>query len=274
MCRWLAYSGAPLYLEELIFKPEHSLIDQSLSSRSLHTPTSGDGFGIGWYGGRRYPGLYRSVQPAWNNENLRDLAAQIEAPMFLAHVRAATLGSIQRSNSHPFRYRQWLFMHNGLIADFPRIRRTLMLAIHPDLFPLIRGSADSEVMFYLALTFGLMENPIPAVARMVGFVEQVAAEAGVEDVLQMTLGISEGTRIIGVRYSTCGESRTLYHSRGIEALHELRPEVVRFSADARAVVSEPLSELTDFWAQIPESSYVVVEQGAVEVHRFSPLPPS
>jgi len=206
MCRWLAYSGAPLYLEELIFKTEHSLIDQSLSSRSTHTPTSGDGFGVGWYGSRRLPGLYRSIQPAWNDDNLRDLATQIEAPLFCAHVRAATLGSIQQSNCHPFRHDRWLFMHNGTIADFPRIQRDLMLAVHPDLFPLIRGTTDSEVMFYLALTFGLMEDPISALERMVSLIERVAADHDIQDAIQMTLGVSEGTRIFGVRYSTCGHS--------------------------------------------------------------------
>ena len=274
MCRWLAYSGAPLYLEELIFKPEHSLIDQSLSSRSTHTPTNGDGFGVGWYGSRRLPGLYRSVQPAWNNDNLRDLAAQIEAPLFCAHVRAATLGSVQQTNCHPFRHRQWLFMHNGTIAGFSRMRRALMFAVHPDLFPLIRGTTDSEVMFYLALTFGLMDEPVAALEQMVGLIERQAAEMSIEDAVQMTLGVSDGTKILGARYSTCGESRSLYHSRGIEALHELRPEVVRFSADARAIVSEPLSELTEFWVEIPESSYVIVEKGEVEVHPFKPRPPA
>jgi len=274
MCRWLAYSGAPLYLEELLFKPERSLIDQSLSSRLTLTPTSGDGFGVGWYGGRRFPGLYRSTQPAWNNDNLRDLAAQIEAPIFLAHVRAATLGAIQHSNCHPFRHGHWLFMHNGTIAGFSRVRRALMLAIHPDLFPLIRGTTDSEVMFYLALTFGLEEDPAGALERMVGLVEQVATEVGIEGAMQMTLGVSEGTKVFGVRYSTRGQAPTLYHSRGIEALHELRPEVVRFSADARAVVSEPLSALTEFWVEIPESSCVVVEKGEVEVHSFNPQVPA
>ena len=53
MCRWLAYSGAPVYLEELVYKPEHSLIDQSLVARSARTTTNGDGFGIAWYGTRR-----------------------------------------------------------------------------------------------------------------------------------------------------------------------------------------------------------------------------
>jgi len=129
-------------------------------------------------------------------------------------------------------------------------------------------------MFYLSLTFGLMDEPVAAMERMVGIIERQAAEMDIEDAVQMTLGVSEGSKILGVRYSTCGHSRSLYHSRSIEALHELRPEVVRFSADARAVVSEPLSELTEFWVEIPESSYVVVEKGEVEIHPFEPRPPA
>ncbi len=49
MCRWLAYSGNPVCLEDMLFNAKHSLIDQSMSSRSAETPTNGDGFGIGWY---------------------------------------------------------------------------------------------------------------------------------------------------------------------------------------------------------------------------------
>ena len=50
MCRWLAYSGSPVLLDDLLFRPDHSLIDQSLHSRLGATTTNGDGFGIGWYG--------------------------------------------------------------------------------------------------------------------------------------------------------------------------------------------------------------------------------
>ena len=66
MCRWLAYSGTPLMIEEVLFKPRHSLIDQSMSSKSAETPTNGDGFGLGWYGQRKQPGLFRSIRPAQN----------------------------------------------------------------------------------------------------------------------------------------------------------------------------------------------------------------
>jgi predicted glutamine amidotransferase len=91
MCRWMAYSGNPIPLETLLFKAEHNLIDQSMSSRSAETPTNGDGFGVGWYGPRPFPGLFRSLRPAWNDFNLRDLAAQIDSQLFLAHVRAGKL---------------------------------------------------------------------------------------------------------------------------------------------------------------------------------------
>ena len=104
MCRWMAYSGGSVLLEEILFKPKQNLIDQSLSFRSAETPTNGDGFGVGWYGARERPGLYHSIRPAWNDFNLRDLAGQIESHLFLAHVRATSLATVPETNCHPFRY--------------------------------------------------------------------------------------------------------------------------------------------------------------------------
>src|SRR5215218_1148781 len=76
MCRWLAYSGSPILLEELLYKPEHSLIDQSLHARLGVETTNGDGFGVGWYDANAYaPAIFRSVEPAWNDRNLREVAA-------------------------------------------------------------------------------------------------------------------------------------------------------------------------------------------------------
>ncbi len=111
--------------------PKNSLIDQSLAAKQSETTTNGDGFGIGWYGSRDEPGIYRDVRPAWNDANLRTLAAQIESRLFFAHIRAATGTAVQRTNCHPFRYRNWLFVHNGGIVGFPDIKRELVLAIEP-----------------------------------------------------------------------------------------------------------------------------------------------
>jgi glutamine amidotransferase len=273
MCRWLGYSGAPLYLDELILKPEHSLIDQSLESRSGATTTNGDGFGIGWYGDRETPGVYRDVQPAWNDRNLRDLTAHIESPLFLAHIRAATGTSVQQTNCHPFRHEKWLFVHNGLIRDFGRIKRDLALAVEPHLYPMIQGSTDSELMFYLALTFGLEQSPVTALERMAGFVEELCAEHGIEDSLQLSAGLSDGERLLAVRYSTERRSRTLFHSKSMEALQEINPDLRRFSPDARAVVSEPIGTLTEAWEEIPESTAVIIFRGKVERQAFEPRLP-
>ena len=101
MCRWLAYTGSPVFVDEIILKPEHSLIDQSLSANSGATPTNGDGFGLGWYGAKETPGIYRSIRPAWNDRNLRNLAEQIESGHFIAHIRAATGTAVQQTNCHP-----------------------------------------------------------------------------------------------------------------------------------------------------------------------------
>jgi len=131
MCRWMAYSGEAVPLELFLFEAEHNLIDQSMSSRSTETPTNGDGFGVGWYGSRRTPGLFRSIRPAWNDFNLRDLAAQLDARLFLAHVRATSLATVQETNCHPFRWRNWLFVHNGevfevAVLDMPARKRDLV----------------------------------------------------------------------------------------------------------------------------------------------------
>ena len=181
MCRWLAYYGDPIPIEALILRRQHSLIDQSLHSREGAETTNGDGFGVGWYnelGGM--PGLYKSIQPAWNDRNLRELAKHISSPLFFAHIRASSGTAVQETNAHPFRYGRWLFMHNGLVREYPRVRRDLMLAIDPALFPDIEGSSDSEVLFHLALTFGSQDDPLTALELMVGFVEEVGERHGVE----------------------------------------------------------------------------------------------
>jgi glutamine amidotransferase len=270
MCRWLAYSGAPIYLEEVIVKPEHSLIDQSLSSHSGATTTNGDGFGIGWYGQREIPGVYKTVRPAWNDANLAALAGQIKSNLFIAHVRATTGTAVEHSNCHPFQFENWIFVHNGAVREFDRIKRELTFAVSPELYPFIHGSTDTEIMFFLALTFGMRDDVQQGVARMVGFIEKVGRDNGVEFPVQMTLGISDGQSVYAFRYSTEGDTRTLYHSIDMAALHEVAPESRRFSADTRAIVSEPLGQHAEGWTLVPESSFLSVSGGEVCCVDFRP----
>jgi glutamine amidotransferase len=274
MCRWLAYSGDPILLESFLFEAKHSLIDQSMCSRSAETPTNGDGFGIGWYGNKKYPGLFRSIRPAWNDFNLRDLTAQIESPLFLAHVRATSLATVQETNCHPFRYRNWLFVHNGEIFEVEKLRRKLLLAISEELFPHILGTTDSEVMFYLALTFGLEADPLRALARMAGFIEETGRHKGVAESLWMTVGVSDGQSIWAVRYASDGNAPTLYHSRDMEDVYKLYPHFAdRLGPTTRIIVSEPLGAIAEAWKEIPQNSSIRVTKGEIEIQPFVPRAP-
>jgi glutamine amidotransferase len=272
MCRWLAYSGAPILIEDVLFKPKNSLIDQSMSSKSAETPTNGDGFGVGWYGSRPGPGLYRSIRPAWNDFNLRDLSAQIESNLFLAHIRATSLATVQETNCHPFRYKNWLFVHNGEIHCIELFRKKLVNAIADEYFPAILGTTDSEVMFYLALTMGLESDPPGALARMAGFIEEVGRAHGVPESLWMTLGISDGKSLHAIRYASDGNAPTLFHSRELEVVLRYIPEIrSKFSADTRLVVSEPTGRSAEVWVEIPQSSHTCVQGGRIEIKPFKPV---
>jgi predicted glutamine amidotransferase len=273
VCRWLAYSGTPIRLEELLVKRDHSLIDQSLHSRQGATTTNGDGFGVGWYEEAETPRVYRSTHPAWNDRNLRELAAGISSPLFFAHIRASTGTAIQETNTHPFRYGRWLWMHNGLIREFPRLKRELLLEVDDSLFSSIEGTTDSELMFYLALTYGLEEDPPTAVERMVGLVEKTGRRHDVELPIQMTVATTDGRTVWAFRYSSEGESRSLYFSTRMDALKALYPdskELAELSDETRVVVSEPLGDLPGVWNEVPESHFGMVQPGTDELRAFTP----
>ena len=276
MCRWLAYSGSPVPLEELLLKPKHSLIDQSLHSRLGAETTNGDGFGIGWYGFGNTPGVFHSIEPAWNDRNLKDLARHLVSPLVFAHIRASTGGAIQQTNCHPFRYENWLWMHNGFIGELAAVKRDLALAVDPSHYPLIEGSTDTELFFHLALTFGLLDDPPEAVARAVGFIEATGRKHGVEHPIQMTVATTDGASIWAFRYSSEGKSRSLFHSTAVATLREQYPDnpiLHELADEARLVVSEPLGDLAGAWNEVPESTYGVIQAGDDELHPFVPKAP-
>jgi predicted glutamine amidotransferase len=273
MCRWLAYSGSPVSLEDLLFKPTNSLVVQSKHSRLGAETTNGDGFGVGWYSSQPNPGVFRSTEPAWNDRNLRELSAHARSGRVFAHIRASTGSAVQQSNCHPFRHGRWLWMHNGLIRDFPVVKRELALAVEPGLYPDIEGSTDSETFFFLALTFGLEQDQPAAVASAVGFIEDVGRRHGIENPIQMTVATTDGDTTWAFRYSSEGVSRSLFRSTDISTLQAHFPDNVLLqglSEDARLVVSEPLGDLQGAWEEVPESTCLVVHGGEAEFLPFSP----
>jgi predicted glutamine amidotransferase len=277
MCRWLAYSGSPVLLDELLYKPKHSLIDQSLHSTMGAETTNGDGFGVGWYGVGETPGVFHSIEPAWNDRNLHELAGHIRSGLVFAHIRASSGSPVQQTNCHPFRYGKWLWMHNGVVVDFHRVKRDLVVAVDPELYPSIEGSTDSEVFFHLALTMGLEDDPPGAVARAVGFIEDVGRRAGVEHPIQMTVATSDGESVWAFRYSSEGRSRSLFYSTRVDTLRAQHPDVEilqMVSEESRLIVSEPLGDLEGAWNEVPEAHYGVVRAGQDDLQPFTPERPS
>jgi len=279
MCRWLAYTGSPITLDELLYKPANSLVmQQSLHSRLGAEPTNGDGFGVGWYDEHSpTPGVFRSIEPAWSDRNLRELAQHVRSGVVLAHIRATSGSAVQQTNCHPFRHGRWLWMHNGLVAGFSALKRDLQLAVDPDLFPQIEGSTDSETLFHLALTLGLEDDPPAAVARALGVVEAAARRHDVDFPVQGTFATTDGQRLWAFRYSSEGRSRSLFRNRDVAVLREQYPDnpmLHTLSDGTRIVVSEPLGDLRGAWIEVPESTCLVVEDGHETLVPFAPVLPA
>ena len=255
MCRWAAYRGDPLYLEELVSSPAHSLIEQSHCATRAKTATNGDGFGIAWYGDRPEPGRYRDILPAWSDCNLKSLARQIRSPLFLAHVRAATGGGTRRDNCHPFVLENWSFQHNGQISNFDRLRRPMEAMLDDRLFHARSGTTDSELLFLLAMQFGLMTNPVAAIAETIGFVEGLSIHLTGSALVRFTSAFSDGKSLYAIRYATDRKAPTLYASP---------------VGSGYCLVSEPLNDDIDAWREIPDGSAVLIDDTGVHVTPFQP----
>jgi predicted glutamine amidotransferase len=271
MCGWLAYCGRPSCSRKALYSPTHSLIEQSLHSTLGAEATNGDGFGIGWYDDQPLPGVFKSIESAWNDQNLRELAAQVKSGHFFAHIRAAIGSAVQQTNCHPFRHGRWLFMHNGYINQLHRVKRDLVLAVDESLYPGIAGQADTEILFYLALTLGLEDDPLDALARAIGLVEDVGRRKGVKFPFQGTVATTNGEQMWALRYSSEGKSRSLFYTTDVATLRELYPQqhiLEEVSAHTRLVVSEPLGDLPGVWNEVPEASCGVVGLEQDHIQRF------
>jgi glutamine amidotransferase len=269
MCRWLAYGGPPLALQDLLFKPRNSLIRQSLAATRSIVPTNGDGFGVGWYGTQSAPGVFRDTLPAWNDANLRSLSEQISSRLFFAHVRASTGSSTSRENCHPFRRGHLMFMHNGQIGGFARIRREIEQLIPDDLYRDRLGTTDSEAFFLLACGNGLADDVPGALAATIRQILRIMDRAGVAEPFRMTAAVADGRAIHAVRYSSDAKSPTLFYGTGASV--EILDSAVHFAPgdDAVLVLSEPLDESPDGWIDIPEAHVLQTAGGAARISKLA-----
>lgn len=252
MCRFLAYSGEPLLLEALVAAPCRSLIHQSLHASECQTGTNGDGFGLGWYGERAEPGLYREVRPAWSDENLRSLCAQVRSPLFFAHVRAATGTATTRANCHPYAHGRHLFMHNGQVGGWSSLRRRVEALIPDELYPARGGTTDSEAIFLAALGRGLAEDPLGALAATCAAVRAIAGANGVAEPFRLTATLSDGTTLWAVRWASDGRPPSLYY---------------RAAGSGLVLASEPIDDDRGAWREVPVGCALIAAPGRPPVLR-------
>ncbi|MDG1378020.1 MAG: class II glutamine amidotransferase [Yoonia sp.] len=234
MCRIAAYTGPAIPLENIVVRPAHSLLTQSQHATEAKLAVNGDGFGIAWYGDQTQPGLYRDVLPAWADGNLLSLCRMVRSSLFIAHVRASTVGETSRANCHPFTYENWSFCHNGQIPHFALIRRRMEAALPDDLFAARRGTTDSEMIFLTLLANGLNDNPSAAMRKMLEVVGP-ATELGP---IRLTCVFSDGKSLYSFRYASDNKCPKLYFSGVLDN-------------GGRSVASEPLCGDASKWTAVP-----------------------
>jgi len=276
MCRWIAYTGQPIYIDQIVTVPTHSLVQQSLNTKLRFSVegdilnVNGDGFGIGWYGEKDTPGVFKDESPAWSNRNLHNLSAQIKARTFFAHIRASTTGTVQRTNCHPFKYKNWLFQHNGHVSDFPAIKQELFRDVASEFYPNIKGSTDSELFFHLALSYGLQKNPKEALQKMVKRVQEVAKEKGTEGELNLSCALSDGDALYILRYAEGDEANSQFYSSDFNVCRtaELPEKECPEPGEHIVVVSEPLDHLEDHWTAVPDNTFGVIRGVEISLETF------
>jgi predicted glutamine amidotransferase len=256
MCRWIAYRGRTTALEDYVTAPAHSLVEQSMRALESTASTNGDGFGLGWYGELQEPGLYREVRPAWSDDNLRSLCRHIRSHLFFAHVRATTGTAVTRPNCHPFVSGRWMFMHNGVIGDWPLIRRTVEAMIPDDLYTQRLGTTDSEATFLAIMGAGGAQDPVGATERVVAALTGLVTESGRTHALRFTSVLSDGNDMYAFRYSVNDKANSLYF---------------RAADDHLLIVSEPLDKDRSVWTAVPANHVLIARAGQkMELRPFLP----
>ena len=273
MCRFIAYIGNEILLADLVINPENSLIRQSYKSRERREPLNGDGFGVGWYTPELAtdPCVFKSISPAWSNSNLLSIADHVRSRCFFAHVRAASPGmAVTETNCHPFQIGRYLWMHNGSIQGFNRIKRRLCNSLSDELYDAIKGTTDSEHAFAVFLHFlGDQPNASPsevrdALIKTIFQLEEWVREADVDGPSIYNFAISDGKGLAAVRYVSDPEVEpiSLYFSkRGEYRCCDGKPEIFdgRHEESGIIVASERLTENTADWVRVAPNHVLTVD---------------
>lgn len=255
MCRFLAWIGAPRFLDDFVLKADQSLVTQSRSALVGKTSLNADGFGLAWYSEQSTPCIYKDVHPAWSDENLKQIASHTRARLFLAHVRASTSTATSRNNCHPFSRGRWSFMHNGQLGGHLKLRQKLDGMIPLECYDQRYGATDSEAIFLIAAGSGLDHAPVAAMEQAVGRVEMLARDAEQKPHMRFAACWSDGEKVYAARYASDRFAPSLFY---------------QVQQDGIVISSEPLDDNRADWIEVLPGTAIVTDGQGIDLVEFSP----
>jgi len=274
MCRFVAYQGHPVLLADLLYRPRHSLVAQSETSEEMSQPFNGDGFGVGWYAPEidPTPCVVKAPAPAWSNTNARDLSTKIRSGAVFAHIRGASPGmSVQHTNCHPFSNGPFLFMHNGSVEHFARLRRRLQQGLSDRAFDSIHGTTDSEHAFAVFLDrIGDAAAPVApsalraALVATIARLTELALQIDASATLHLNFAVTDGISTVVSRCAVGAKPpSSLHYSAGARYVFDgvdgdmLDTNAPQYGAVIAA--SEPLTRRPEDWDAVPANHTLTID---------------
>jgi glutamine amidotransferase len=335
MCRWFVYIGEePTLLEDILIKPKHSIVKQidahflpklhatfdphvrqnKLSSgvaSDNHGPnhfTNVDGFGVGYYTGVaaefnddnvNRPCVYKNTRPPLNDLNLVSLCAHTSTKCVFAHIRAGTgMAPTVETNNHPFVFGRYMFMHNGAVANFSKIKVAILQKLSTKAYENIFGTTDTEHVAALFFTHlgddwdtelpmeTLKKGMINTLQDILSLIQESTKDT--DEALphsSLNFAVTDSCQLLAVRFSSMDEFEppSLYYSttagptlnrkfpdnpdrkevnkKSMLATHEHGKHVI--------VASEPNTYKAADWNLVPPNSFVLVDKDLnVEIEKI------
>jgi glutamine amidotransferase len=225
MARLLGFIGNRPDLGSRALALESASLEVRRSERVAHE--GGLSWGVGFYQGGELLLKRRPIDDR-ARINFADLTREIRADVLVGHIRTATVGALKTENTHPFRYRQWLFAETGTVPKFEVLGSRLRDSLPQFLARDVRGDTDAELVFYLFLSFlhdaGSLNREIaPADARSalrstVALVDRLCAEEG-EGPAALNMVLASGDYVIALRRSGAMAYSVMQGKQALERLY-------------------------------------------------------
>ncbi len=260
------------------------VLASEMEALRVHSKGTALGWGIGFYQGGEVLMRRRPIDDHVALE-VGKIAGDVRADVLVGHVRNATVGSLRTENTHPFRYRQWLFAQTGTLPSFEAIRERLINSVPEFLRSSIRGESDAEILFYVFLSFlhdaGRLNDGISdpshvrdALRSSVAVVDGMAAEVGGTP-SKVNVVVSNGENVFALHRGQQMGYRVFAGKGDAEALIGDDPNLRRktpeleqmhfvllasdFDDDWSMAASTPTTQSR--WKALPDRAIVTLERG-------------